>query len=338
TSRHLHGLTREREVWLSLATDLKQRGFADLEPGVALKDLSSFELVELVKRVVTGPQSWTGLDRETRPLKPYRRVTLRPPNRSTTAPVEEGLVKNQYLLLPGGQYLLGVYGDGSTLHCRHVLADQVIWTYESSLEGGKVAAFTAALCYDANGEIQTNVATIVVGVRTFPHRHNNIEILNLNLDTGVSTSLHIVSCPNTPWEIPFAQIRLKSDFALVVLDPDSDDFVPVIIIQKRPNTNHALTTIFMQKHWQQTKFDFTEAGYLVTLAYIHSQSALGLEIRDAYSIVNSQTLPPPIISECLDFSSLSGYTLFRFSIHASPILPNSSRLWVAISSNYEDIT
>ncbi|KAG6820019.1 hypothetical protein H0H93_006357 [Arthromyces matolae] len=88
----------------------------------------------------------------------------------------------------------------------------------------------------------------------------------------------------------------------------------------------------MQK--RRTEIDFMVPGHLVTLAYLPGQSALSLEIRDAYSIVNSQTLPPPIISQRLDTSFLSQphYTNYRFSIHASPILPNSSRLWVALSS------
>ncbi|KAF7352373.1 hypothetical protein MVEN_01201200 [Mycena venus] len=60
TSKYFHHLAFTTTVWYSLVMELVQRGFIDSQPDDGyLKDLSTKQLIGLVKRMLRGPRSWS---------------------------------------------------------------------------------------------------------------------------------------------------------------------------------------------------------------------------------------------------------------------------------------
>ena len=61
TCRHLHTLAFDKLAWLALMGDLDARLFLDRLPEQRLRGLTTTKLINLTKRMVHGPQTWSHL-------------------------------------------------------------------------------------------------------------------------------------------------------------------------------------------------------------------------------------------------------------------------------------
>jgi hypothetical protein len=126
-NRFLRQLTTRKQLWIALVEDLAAGALIDLPQSRSLADYSVQELIELVKRTVTGPVTWS---REDTPPTLAEEILL-PECFLRTAKVE---------LLPGGRYILAL--RESSLELWNVNGTIPIWTTISDLH--TIPAFEVA--------------------------------------------------------------------------------------------------------------------------------------------------------------------------------------------------
>ncbi|KAJ6476857.1 hypothetical protein C8R45DRAFT_365885 [Mycena sanguinolenta] len=204
TCRYLHELGFEKSVWLVLLGHLRRRCILDRNCTPTLETLSTADIIEVVKRLLTGPQTWS-------PEKPNavaelsRRITLHPSITMDSF--------NVIKLLRSGRYVL--FTNLFELECWSVADDNLVWRYTSIVDAEdiEVQEFTAE-------ETETDV-TIMVCIRTFPDnsdpRQNYVEVVNLNLRTGTHTSLLIARAPDSETDYPFSDPDICGALAVVCL-------------------------------------------------------------------------------------------------------------------------
>ncbi|KAJ7887568.1 hypothetical protein B0H14DRAFT_3856277 [Mycena olivaceomarginata] len=74
TSKFFHHLAFKNTVWHSLVMKLVQRGFIDRRSDYEdLKDLSTEQLIGIVKRMLHGPKAWADIPSESSPVVVRRR-------------------------------------------------------------------------------------------------------------------------------------------------------------------------------------------------------------------------------------------------------------------------
>ncbi|KAF7349488.1 hypothetical protein MSAN_01739100 [Mycena sanguinolenta] len=155
TCRCLYALAFEKSVWLALLDDLRRRCILDRNCTPNLETLSTAEMIEVVKRLMTGPQTWTPGEFDS-VAEISRKITLHP------AITLAGAGDNTAKLLGSGRYIL--FTNSFRLQCWSVAEDRLIWTYTSigdlDPEDIEVQAFAAE-------ETDANL-TIMVCIQTFP--------------------------------------------------------------------------------------------------------------------------------------------------------------------------
>ncbi|KAJ6449195.1 hypothetical protein C8R45DRAFT_947534 [Mycena sanguinolenta] len=123
TCRYLHALAFDKSVWLGLLHNLQRRGILDQNCTPSLETLSTNEMVGVVRRLLTGPQTWSpqNLDSDCAP-EVTKTITLHP--------IGEGNIAK---LLPSGRYIL-FHNCGSMLECWNVTDDKMVWRYTTAIE------------------------------------------------------------------------------------------------------------------------------------------------------------------------------------------------------------
>ncbi|KAJ7144530.1 hypothetical protein C8R44DRAFT_846281 [Mycena epipterygia] len=58
-NRFLHDITSAKQLWISHVKNLIQTSLIELPPALTLDELSAVRLIDLVKRLVTGPTTWS---------------------------------------------------------------------------------------------------------------------------------------------------------------------------------------------------------------------------------------------------------------------------------------
>ncbi|KAJ6531996.1 hypothetical protein B0H19DRAFT_464229 [Mycena capillaripes] len=130
TSRYLHVLGFDKSVWLALLTDLKRRNFLEQGYTPVLQELSTEELINLVKRILTGPETWSLQQNGCVNPQIAKQILLHPT-------VTRGRLPNQnltdYKLVCGGRYCL--YNSNNIIECWDVAEDILLWTHEQAARG-----------------------------------------------------------------------------------------------------------------------------------------------------------------------------------------------------------
>ncbi|KAF8169042.1 hypothetical protein K438DRAFT_1774547 [Mycena galopus ATCC 62051] len=138
TCKYLRALGFDKTVWLALLSDLKRGSFLDEGSTPALSGLSTEELILLVKRILTGPESWSPSPSDgSFDPRLAKEIVLHPLGE------ERNLGANDtYTLIRGGRLLL--FRHANVLECW-VLADHstLLWTYESAPDDQTILAFAA---------------------------------------------------------------------------------------------------------------------------------------------------------------------------------------------------
>ncbi|KAJ7368906.1 hypothetical protein DFH08DRAFT_35660 [Mycena albidolilacea] len=157
TSRFFHHLAFTNTVWHSLVTELVQRGFIDhRSDDEDLKDLSTEQLISIVKRILHGPKAWAdkpsnayseALRRSLNlfrklvqkpaveaaaPLGEAKRIVLHPEIAQGPAMSPFADKWNMSKLLPGGKYVL--FLNSARLECWSVFEDRLVWTHRPSMD------------------------------------------------------------------------------------------------------------------------------------------------------------------------------------------------------------
>lgn len=108
--------------------DVDARIFLDLPPGQSLENFSVSELVDLAKRTVLGPETWS---QHSKPVIAQKTIVY--PNISPGNDLDDFLhLYNEVKLLPGGKWVL--FRRNWTLECWNVAENTLIWGYHSPSE------------------------------------------------------------------------------------------------------------------------------------------------------------------------------------------------------------
>ncbi|KAJ6551439.1 hypothetical protein B0H19DRAFT_1073141 [Mycena capillaripes] len=206
TSKLLHHLAFERNVWFSLVSKLVQRRFIDSQPDNGyLKDLSTEQLIDLVKKLLHGPKAWA--DIHPAPVE-SRRIVLHP--KITTGP---GILfwetRNKAKLLPGGKYVL--FLNRERLELWSVFEYRLVWKHTPNMDQASVLEFEAELVEDDRAVILTCQRT-----RADPRKHF-VEISILDLKSGVSTLKLVSRAPDSEADNPYTGCTLCGDVVAVYL-------------------------------------------------------------------------------------------------------------------------
>ncbi|KAJ7887570.1 hypothetical protein B0H14DRAFT_1236343 [Mycena olivaceomarginata] len=219
TSNFFHRIAFTTAVWYTLVARLVQRGFIDRRPDDGyFENLSTEQLIGLVKRMLRGPKAWTDTPSQSehfavprrrqtivrRAVNKFRKFIRKPPlgGLPSASPVESRRIAlhpeidresedpdgswqwmfNRSKLLPGGKYVL--FQNSGRVECWSVFEDRRIWTHAPSMDHTLVIDFEAEV-------IENDIATILTCQRTDPRQHF-VEITTLDLKTGIS-DLELVS-------------------------------------------------------------------------------------------------------------------------------------------------
>ncbi|RDB21907.1 hypothetical protein Hypma_010969 [Hypsizygus marmoreus] len=320
SSRHFHDLAFSKQVWLAVLSDLQRRNFIDLLPGQQLNQLTSNELVNLAKRAVLGPRSWTDTSRPRIASQFILKSSITDPDNGNNIADE-----NKAELLPGGQFLL--FRHQETLECLTVQEGKHLWQYRGPWVNSNVQAFAAVVTDDGRACI------IIVGIRTYALygeddelNQNYVEILHLDFSTGSATTLIRERVPKTIYDNAFSGLKICGDFAIAAVrhanyilvfklstrsyKPLADstglhliDLIPGHVLLLTPN--YALKTVEIWIWSIESLFESIEHSPRITdIAPVMKVAVEGVIVHQAY----------------------------RLSVHPSPLWKDSSTLWVLVSS------
>ncbi|KAF8062315.1 hypothetical protein FPV67DRAFT_266612 [Lyophyllum atratum] len=313
-SRTLNSLATSKYVWLALISDLHRRGFIDLFPEQRLEDFSTQKLLNLVKRAVHGPKTWSTPGGS--PPVVAREIVLKPNTR-----IGPGINTwyNEAQLLPGGQYIL--FQNGGGLECRTTTDDRLIWEYKPSWSRADVQANSAEMVDDGGSVV------ILLGIRIFDTiRKNYLEVVKLDLHTGSSTSLLTKAAPDTSYDDPYRRLKLLGDFAIVYIRS-----LPGLI------TLQISTSAWSILEVSTDPFDIALVpGHIVVLRNGITPSTIDLKIWRGDALVGGETesgssidIIDPVTSIAIETSPPTGSRPnFRLVSLLSPLSHDSSTIWI----------
>jgi hypothetical protein len=215
TCRYLNALAFTKQVWLALLRDA--RFLLDQWPGSSFHQFTTAELIDLAKRMVHGPQTWS-------PSHPSEPVVAR--QEVIHAKIGPGLDfwgKNDPKLLSGGQYIL--CNRQPALDCWKVADGRLIWKHQSQWEFACVLGFAAEIVDDGQA------AVIVICQRASSRQcvlylflkcriclrilDSFVEVVRLDFLTEASQLLFCTHARNTDYHHSFARLRICGDIAVL---------------------------------------------------------------------------------------------------------------------------
>ncbi|KAF7360197.1 F-box domain-containing protein [Mycena venus] len=212
TNRYFHRLSMDKLVWVDLVVNLRRKGFIDRLSLSDIQSSSQEALVALVKRSVTGPESWYGT---VKPKSHWSRSSSHQTliEMSTKHTVHPGVINTPSNLhaglLNGGEYVLI---DGVTIECWSVQRDKLVWTYDKNSPESFVEEFTAEVI---EGGCSANIMVCESLWTASGKSGSLVQIVGLDFDTGTSTSLFVLPCPEVE---SYTNAKICDDLASAVLD------------------------------------------------------------------------------------------------------------------------
>ncbi|KAJ7615427.1 hypothetical protein FB45DRAFT_1064355 [Roridomyces roridus] len=177
TCRYVHFLAFSKTVWLALVEELRARSMLDATSTANIRDLTTNELIGLVRRLESGPSSWSS-SQSGSPFSPEikKEFVLHPEIRNA----------DQYYnfpkLLPSGQHVL--FKHSRNLECWNVAEDRLVWKHTPVVEGlGHLIQFAAEetdggdtvvmlICEQISGTLPVTsyISIVELDVRTGDHK------------------------------------------------------------------------------------------------------------------------------------------------------------------------
>ncbi|KAF7353476.1 hypothetical protein MSAN_01537200 [Mycena sanguinolenta] len=315
TCRYLHDLAFDKSVWLGLLDNLRRRSILDRTCN--LENLSVAEMIGIVQRLITGPQTWSPGELDRDPVAEISRtITLHPqadPQNFGSAAVE---------LLPSGCYVL--FENQDTLECWSVAHDRLVWRYTSCLEHSVVVGFTAE-----ETDIESAVVMICVCADVPSGRMHFIEIVSVNLRTGTHIPLLAARAPDSQAMYPFFQPVICGALAAVKFHSE------YLIMNWRAKSN-----VIVHGHDSHSQFALIPQHLIVMTPSINGESQIHLISSD---IIKTYLLPVIALDDPAEFPSFSveeipkvhtfhatntEQSFQNMDIHASPIHEAEYRLWI----------
>ncbi|KAJ7463274.1 hypothetical protein FB451DRAFT_1266039 [Mycena latifolia] len=334
TCRYLHDLAFQKSVWLVLLGDLQRRSILDSVYTPHLNNLSTDELMNLVKRLLSGPKTWNPLDSH-RTLEVSKEIILRPgfPSGPGARPWE-----NETKLLPSGRYLL--FKNTDMLELWDVTEHRLVWTHTSQLSS---SAWILLLQFTAE-EIEGGESVVVMLCeRSIPHdgedRRNIVEIVAVNAHKGTHELLLLARVPGTFYENPFQSPVILGPLAVVSVDQN------YLIIDWKARTSFVLAP--STKSWSRialipghiilkTIIKVTDEGEKLYEIHIISTDALQTHLMpaiDMEGIDNFNTVSPDQITKLITLRDPDKWdSLDQISVHESPLHDSEYRIWVCGST------
>ncbi|KAJ7050804.1 hypothetical protein C8F01DRAFT_1377377 [Mycena amicta] len=184
TCKRLHTLVFEKSVWISLCRDLQHRQMLDcvLTPELSGPSLTTTELIGLIKRIVSGPDSWkTG-----RAPTIQREITLPLQAQAQGSRTSHGYSRDEVQLLPDGRHLL--FNQSGTLTCWDVVSQNRIWKHVPSADPARSFVVHVAAAKVSRDVLRILAANHVVASGG-GDSSNYVEIIELDLQTGIDRLL-----------------------------------------------------------------------------------------------------------------------------------------------------
>ncbi|KAJ6459616.1 hypothetical protein C8R45DRAFT_1221341 [Mycena sanguinolenta] len=222
TCRCLHGLAFEKSVWLILLGDLRRRCILDRNCTPKLETLSTAEMIEIVQRLMTGPQTWSPGELDSVAEIP-KKITLHP---TITA---DDSYWNVPELLRSGRYVLFI--NSYRLECWCAVDDRLVWTHTFPMEDMEppmeVHGFAAE---EADGDV-TIMICFLASLNNMVARY--VEIVQLDLQTGTHTSLLVTRVSDSDHPRTFSEPDICGALAAVCLSADWGDQCLYMIVNWR---------------------------------------------------------------------------------------------------------
>ncbi|KAF7317471.1 F-box domain-containing protein [Mycena kentingensis (nom. inval.)] len=135
TCRRFLEAGQQKTLWVAICRDLQGRNVLPELFTPDLATLSTPELIALLRRLVTGPSSWSTPDSE-EPLAHANELRVRVP-----IPPTRDAYTNAARLLPSGRYVL--FKNNKRLQCWDTRIARLVWTLNSAVVRGDVEEFAA---------------------------------------------------------------------------------------------------------------------------------------------------------------------------------------------------
>lgn len=133
TCRYLHEVAFDKSVWLDLLENLRRRSLLDRVFTPNLETLVMGEMLQLVKRMTTGPETWTAENGHF-VAEVCKEIALHPPELTRSSRYEAKL-------LPSGRFI--VFNNNNTIECWSVLDSRPIWRHRLAAAGHRLENFAA---------------------------------------------------------------------------------------------------------------------------------------------------------------------------------------------------
>ncbi|KAJ7031968.1 hypothetical protein C8F04DRAFT_1108772, partial [Mycena alexandri] len=353
TNKYLRRLTLHKLVWVDLVDNLRRKGFVDR---LSLSDIQAYSqeaLVDLVKRILTGPACWNP------PAKPKSNwlwstlsshrltesVLQITPRSSVLHPSGIRMSRRREVkLLDGGEYVLFY---NINLECWSVRHDKLVWAYDKNGPDSSVYHFDGEIV-DGGDNVNIIISergfVLPSGVASF------IRIIKLNFATGRSTTLF--------------QHELSDTGAHTLLDVKICGPLAFTLIQEW--TSHSdLQDSCILANWQtQSHVKFAsmtlKSPLLVTLIPNHvlllTDNASGVpEIRVIHTAAFSSRWRLVGSDQVLDTINISEFETVvcenitfgqcerfqrpwtrQLSAYGSPLDEGTYRVWISLAGSYPD--
>ncbi|KAF7350297.1 hypothetical protein MVEN_01333700 [Mycena venus] len=315
TCRYLHRLAFDISVWLVLLDNLRRRSILDRTCTPDIKVLSTDEIIDIVKRLITGPKTWTTpLDAADPVAEVTREIEVHPKIR-----VGGGILhwENMAKLLPSGRYVL--FNNWRALECWNVADDRLVWKHASAIEHASVLEFAA-------DEVEDSVV-ILICVRSYPRnyddRKNYLEVVDVDLQTGAHNSLLITRAPDSDYDNPFCWPVIRGALAAVGTNSQSNTYM---IVNWR--TQSHLTLKCNPHIVLKTSLDGEDQVHLISNDALLAYWAPTLSIDDPgpaeFAVILVEAIPK--LGTFVDPDADQSFSYM--SVIESPIQHGSYRIWI----------
>ncbi|KAJ6512383.1 hypothetical protein DFH09DRAFT_1374215 [Mycena vulgaris] len=323
TCRNLHDLAHHKSVWLVLVGDLRQKSI--LDSALDLQDLSTDDLINLVKSLLTGPETWSPRDSGFIP-ELSKEIVLHPK-------IAHGLYwENEAKLVPSERYVL--FNNWHTLECWDVAEDRLVWKHASIVEHASVLEFAAE---EIEGD---NVLVVMICERTYPNnrgQENFVEIVEVDLRTVTHRVLILTRAPDTAYDNPFSHPVILGTIAAVGTTRPTDRYFFVnwktqasFVLHGGQRSLSLVALIPGHVILKAASTDGEEEIHVISNDALHSHLIPAIGFAD---ICEFNTVLPDQIAKLSTLSDPDAWeTFFGMSVHASPIHDGEYRVWVSGSA------
>ncbi|KAJ7758738.1 hypothetical protein B0H16DRAFT_1535454 [Mycena metata] len=330
TCRYLHNLALHKSVWLALVEDLRRRF---LLPEILIPNLdeaSTTDLIDLVKRMLTGPETWSPTSSGFTP-EVSKRIPLHPTIRHRTGSLSQ---ENEAQLSPSGRFVL--FKNWRTLECWDVAADVLIWTHVPGFDRAELSEFAMDEIIDRDTLVIMICETAYYSSRNLK---NYIEILELNPRSGTYANLLQVRCPDTSYDHQFQAPAIRGFVAVVALSASGHmylvlDWQSQIAFAVEASPTHDMRAYYMLMEIipghliLKTRDDL----YLISVqaALLSHGTPVDLNAGTPFNPVTVNQLPK-ILAQNINLSaegSPRSPHMHQLSVHPSPLHRDGYRVWV----------